>query len=62
MKGYDMDKLPDQVYRLHRCGHAVSKIARQLSLKDDVVRGFIVDRWRRDKESEGGELDNLRSQ
>lgn len=57
-----MSKLPAQVYRLHTHGHAVSKIARQLSLKDDVVRGFIVDRWREDKESGGGEYDRLRDE
>lgn len=50
MSGYDMSKLPDQVYRLHDgCRLTVSTIAGKLGLDPDVIRGYIVDRWRRDK-------------
>lgn len=42
-------KLQEQIYRLHCHGHEVSKIAKQLSLSTDTVRGYITAQWYDDK-------------
>lgn len=46
------EKAQEQIYRLHRLGHDVPKIAKQLALDEDVVRGYIVKQWHDDKEAE----------
>lgn len=43
------EQLSEQIYRLHCQGHAVSKIAKRLSMIDDEVRAAIVARWAKDK-------------
>ena len=51
MMYHDMESLPQKVYRLHCSGKAVSKIAKQLSLCEDDVRGYITAQWYEDKQA-----------